>query len=358
MKLRNTSLDGQHAESIIGKTVKTKETGESVFLVTGVSYDVKKATYTAHLRGTNRKFLDFAGPIELSKTFEVTSPIPKSPPDGFTLLVTRAVDISQPTAGSVFLARTDFKDYQFRPLMKYLESPLKRLLIADEVGLGKTIEACYVLLEEMSRSQIRRVVILCPSALRNKWRDELWRRFGLRFKQVNASGLRHALQHTMDFQLIVSMDSMRGSNNSRRLPIASPIDFLIIDEVHHMIGRESDTLRRTLGVKLSAAATRLIALSATPIQIELDDLRRVLEVVLGKPYPRTELDRCMETFRDSNEVRTPENSERTTSTQEKGHTPNPLPKYVIRNTRKSVGELRTRSIANCPIELNRHLEEV
>ncbi len=353
-----TSLAGQQAESIIGKTVKTKDTGNSVFLVTGVSYDVMKSSYTAHLRRIGQKVADFAGTVELSKTYEVMSQIPKSPQDGFTLLVTRAVDLSQPTAGSVFLARTDFKEYQFRPLMKYLESPLRRLLIADEVGLGKTIEACYVLIEEMSRSQIRRVIILCPSALCNKWRDELWRRFGLRFKQVSASGLRHALQHATDFQLIVSMDSMRRRNDSRQLSIASPIDFLIIDEAHHMIGRESDTLRRTLGVKLSAAATRLIALSATPIQIELDDLRRVLEVVLGKPYPRAEFDRCIETFRDSNKVETPENSERTASSQERGPPANPLAMYVIRNTRKSVGEVRTRAISNCPIELNGHLEEV
>src|SRR5205807_5505472 len=95
---RRTSLDGRPLESIIGKTVKTEETGDSSFLVTGVSFDVSKGSYIAHLRRTDPPPLDFVNPIALSKMYEVTSPIRRGMQDGFALLVSRAVDISHPTA--------------------------------------------------------------------------------------------------------------------------------------------------------------------------------------------------------------------------------------------------------------------
>ena len=74
-------------------------------------------------------------------------------------------------------SRTDFYPHQFKPVMKFVESPTGRILIADEVGLGKTIEAIYLWREIEAREQARRLLVICPSMLRMKWRDDLQRLF-------------------------------------------------------------------------------------------------------------------------------------------------------------------------------------
>ena len=77
------------------------------------------------------------------------------------------------------------EDYQLVPLLKALRMPRVNLLIADDVGLGKTIEAGLILTELQIRRRIRRVLVLAPAALRWQWRDELWEKFSLRFEVVD-----------------------------------------------------------------------------------------------------------------------------------------------------------------------------
>ena len=74
---------------------------------------------------------------------------------------------------------TDFYAYQFKPVVKILESPSNALLIADEVGLGKTIEAGLIWTELRSRFDMRRLLVLCPAALREKWCQELSNKIGV-----------------------------------------------------------------------------------------------------------------------------------------------------------------------------------
>ena len=83
---------------------------------------------------------------------------------------------------SIKASKTLFKTYQYIPLMKFLSSDMRRLLIADEVGLGKTIEAGHIMLEMKTRGELKNVLIVCPKALVNKWQDELCERFGLNFE--------------------------------------------------------------------------------------------------------------------------------------------------------------------------------
>ena len=79
-------------------------------------------------------------------------------------------------------SRTRFFPYQFKPVLKFLDSPKQRLLIADEVGLGKTIEAGLVLTEMRARQTVQRVLVVCPANLTAKWRLELKRRFDENFR--------------------------------------------------------------------------------------------------------------------------------------------------------------------------------
>ena len=79
---------------------------------------------------------------------------------------------------SMETTNTDFYPYQFKPVLNFLDSPSGGILIADEVGLGKTIEAGLVWTELRSRYDTRRLMVLCPAMLREKWKMELQRRFG------------------------------------------------------------------------------------------------------------------------------------------------------------------------------------
>ena len=91
-------------------------------------------------------------------------------------------------------SRTAFYPHQYKPLLKFLDSPEQRLLIADEVGLGKTIEAGLVMIEQRARRALRRVLVICAAALCGKWREEMWHRFDEEFKIIGAAEFREQLQ--------------------------------------------------------------------------------------------------------------------------------------------------------------------
>ena len=82
----------------------------------------------------------------------------------------------------------DFLPYQYKPVLSFLESPSKGLLIADEVGLGKTIEAGLIWTELRSRFESRRLLVVCPAFLRDKWCLELKNRFGIEARIISVKG--------------------------------------------------------------------------------------------------------------------------------------------------------------------------
>ena len=78
---------------------------------------------------------------------------------------------------SMEAAQIDFYPYQFKPVLKFINSPTERLIIADEVGLGKTIESALIWMELQARRQAQRLLVVCPKILAEKWRDELRMKF-------------------------------------------------------------------------------------------------------------------------------------------------------------------------------------
>jgi hypothetical protein len=89
-------------------------------------------------------------------------------------------------------ARIQYIPFQFKPLLRLLRADQPRLLIADDVGVGKTIEAGLILKELSTRQQLDRVIVLCPKALTTKWRAEM-RRFDESFRVLSADSLRYCL---------------------------------------------------------------------------------------------------------------------------------------------------------------------
>ena len=202
---------------------------------------------------------------------------------------------------SMDTTNTDFYAYQFKPVLSFLESPSNGLLIADEVGLGKTIESGLIWTELRARYDARRLLVVCPAMLREKWRDELRDRFGVDAEIMNASELLSELRRNKNEipdgkGIVCSMQGLRppkgwwedeGNQNSPRRALvryldeqseSEPfIDLLIVDEAHYMRNPESQTAR--LGQMLRNIAEHVVLLSATPINLHSDDLYHLLNLV-------------------------------------------------------------------------------
>jgi superfamily II DNA or RNA helicase len=142
------------------------------------------------------------------------------------------------------------EEYQLEPVARAIEAPRVNLLLADDVGLGKTIEAGLVALELLLRHRAKRIMIVCPPGLMVKWWDEMAEKFGLNFTIVDSAQL-NALRRSHGsaanpFRVypltIVSLSWLRGAKAERLLHEViegekddhRPFDLLILDEAHHV----------------------------------------------------------------------------------------------------------------------------
>jgi superfamily II DNA or RNA helicase len=198
---------------------------------------------------------------------------------------------------SMDVTDTEFHAYQFKPVIKLLASPSQGLLIADEVGLGKTIEAGLIWTELVARFDACRMLVICPKSLTEKWRQELWQKFSVDAKIVDAGELLQYLQREVEggdgFALIASLPAIRPpsdwneGNPSNRAKLArflvdregqDPlIDCLIFDEAHHL--RNADTVSHAVARRLMDVADYKLLLSATPINLHREDLRNLLQLI-------------------------------------------------------------------------------
>lgn len=187
-------------------------------------------------------------------------------------------------AASFGSARAAFYPYQFKPLLKFLENQRQRLLIADDVGLGKTIEAGYILREMRARHGLDRVLVVAPARLQTKWKVELERRFDEVFEVVRMRDLlrlRQALERNQDldsFRWITSYEAARDPRVTELFDEFEPaLDLVIFDEAHRM--RNSGTAQHALGAALANCADAMVFLTATPVQTGLDNLFNLLRLL-------------------------------------------------------------------------------
>ena len=181
-------------------------------------------------------------------------------------------------------SRTKVEPYQFKPAIKFFESSNQRLLIADEVGLGKTIEAGIIYLELNARADMKRVLVVCPSGLREKWYRELLDRFGEEFEILDSGRLRERLDRYAQYGDVVGIKGIVSIETIRSPAIADRIedlgigfDLVIIDEAHHM--RNPGTRTNSIGKALSSVSDAVLMLSATPIQLHSEDLFHLLQIL-------------------------------------------------------------------------------
>ena len=186
---------------------------------------------------------------------------------------------------SLRAARTDFLPHQFKPVLKFLESPANGLLIADEVGLGKTIEAGYILKELRARQRMtfRRVLVVCPAGLRIKWMQEMNRRFGESFEIADARKIRETVAkiendgERAEFALVTSYQTLRSASLKNIVEGLGPINLTIVDEAHHF--RNPATQTHDLAEVLREISENLLFLSATPVQLGDHNLHALLRLL-------------------------------------------------------------------------------
>jgi len=185
-----------------------------------------------------------------------------------------------------FRSGITLEDYQLDPVVRALDMPRVNLLIADDVGLGKTIEAGLVVQEMLLRHRARSVLILCPPALRHKWRREMLEKFGLAFEVIDADKIRELRRRRgigadpfRHFpRAIISFDWLKDGRPLEMLRATLPpdtnayprrFDLLIVDEVHQCAPSgngvyATDSKRTKLLSLLAPHIEHRLFLSATP----------------------------------------------------------------------------------------------
>ncbi len=208
---------------------------------------------------------------------------------------------------SPFHGSIEVEDYQLVPLLKALRMPRVNLLIADDVGLGKTVEAGLVLSELLIRRRINRVLILTPASLRIQWRDELWDKFSLPFEVVDreytmnlkrtlgldANPWRCTARAIASYHYLRQPDVIEQFMSACRTPEGSPHlpwDLLIVDEVHNLMPSpfgEDSQLCRTLRLVAPQFEHRLF-LTATPHNGHTRAFSGLLELLDPVRFSRTD----------------------------------------------------------------------
>ena len=202
--------------------------------------------------------------------------------------------------------------HQIETVRKVLKQFRGRVLLADEVGLGKTIEAGMVLKEYALRGMADRVLVLAPASLVGQWREELETKFGLSFATTQDQTLRDDPPAFWGQKRIVaSISAARRREHFAHL-LGSAFDLVIIDEAHHLRDRSSQSW------KLVDALNKrfLLLLSATPVQNDLVELYNLMTLLKpgifktlgefraaymtpGKPRRPANAERLRETMRDA-----------------------------------------------------------
>mgnify|MGYP006287030287 FL=1 len=165
--------------------------------------------------------------------------------------------------------------YQEETVRKVLKTFRGRALLADEVGLGKTIEALMVLKEYVQRGMVKNALILTPSPLVSQWRDELQTKFELSFASTDDPDYRKMGQSFWRQPFILA--SINLAKSKRNFPVVTERDYdmVIVDEAHHLKNRN------TLNWKLINALKKrfLILLSATPVENNLLELYNLITLL-------------------------------------------------------------------------------
>jgi len=207
--------------------------------------------------------------------------------------------------------------HQLETVRRVLRQFRGRVLLADEVGLGKTIEACLLMREYLLRGMVRRVLILTPAALVAQWQEELAGKFHLEFACAqSASNLPPDFWRRND--LVLASISLAKNRRHFDMVTTAPWDLVVVDEAHHCKNRST----RNWQLVNALQRRHLFLLTATPVQNDLVELYNLL-TLLEPGHLQTE-GHFKKTYVRRGNPRDPRNRERLRSL---------LGEVMVRNTR-------------------------
>ena len=243
---------------------------------------------------------------------------------GYVASAARVADVLENSVareeGPVLLAPMDSNviplPHQIHALSRAIINDRVRYLLADEVGLGKTIEAGLILRELKLRGLVRRTLVVSPKGIATQWVSEMQTHFNERFEMILGEDLKTlqrisnsktsqeaftaATPWTLFDQVVVSLDSVKPMDrrqgwskekiedyNSSRFEdlVTAGWDLIIVDEAHRLGGSTDQVARYKLGKGLSEAAPYLLLLSATPHQGKTDAFHRLVGLLDETSFP-------------------------------------------------------------------------
>ncbi|MGE0535324.1 MAG: SNF2-related protein [Pirellulales bacterium] len=175
---------------------------------------------------------------------------------------------------SLFDAAVDLNPHQIEAALFAMQSPLsKGVILADEVGLGKTIEAGIVLCQYWAERK-RRLLVLCPASIRKQWALELWEKFNLPTMVLDAKAYREAQRNgrTPLADKCVPVMSFNYANSLRAELKAINWDLVVIDEAHKLRNAYRPSNKVGQGIRWATEDCRKLLLTATPLQNSLLEL--------------------------------------------------------------------------------------
>ncbi len=256
------------AEWLVRKVDRTSSGGQALTVV-GITELVKDKEAI---------FLD-----EIDKDIEVLDPVdtrlvpdPSSSYQKSLLYIESLLRHTPPTDENLYIghkAAMDMVPYQLDPAIQALEQPRQRILIADAVGLGKTL-ACGILVSELiRRGRGKRILVLAVKSMLTQFQKEMWSRFTIPLVRLDSIGIQRVrsripTNHNPFYyydKAIISIDTLKQDAEYRTYLENTYWDIIVIDEAHNVAERgKTSSMRARLAKLLSSRSDTLIMLSATP----------------------------------------------------------------------------------------------
>ncbi|HEY9135111.1 MAG TPA: DEAD/DEAH box helicase [Pseudomonadales bacterium] len=166
----------------------------------------------------------------------------------------------------------DLVPYQLDPTLQALKQARQRILIADAVGLGKTLEAGILVTELMQRGRGKRILVLTLKSMMTQFQKEFWNRFTIPLTRLDSGGLQRVRSripgnHNPFYyydKSIISIDTLKQDNEFKNYLEQAYWDIIVIDEAHNVADRGTSSQRAALAQLLANRSDTLIMLSATP----------------------------------------------------------------------------------------------